>query len=207
MTADVPRPLSRRTNQAPLRVLQIINGRSPMYLYEQAFQRAGDQLDTLRPQSEQLPPSLAAYDALLVSGGGANTCEPHPWMDGVRRLLRDALRHDVPTLGVCLGAQLLCEQAGGHVIRAEEIGWYQITRHLAARTDELIAGLPDTLTTFQFHSYACSIPPGAVELASSEACTQAFRIGRCAWGLQAHLELSEQSFQRWASHDADELRL
>lgn len=188
-------------------MLQIVNGRPLMYLSEQAFQRAGDQVDTVRPQSDKLPPTLAAYHALLVSGGGANTCEPHRWLDDVRRLVRDALRHEVPTLGVCLGAQLLCEQAGGHVIPAGEIGWYPITRYLSAHTDELIGDLPDALTTFQFHSYACSIPPGAVELASSERCTEAFRIDRCAWGLQAHLELSEQSFQRWANHDADELRL
>ncbi|MFD0822264.1 hypothetical protein ACFQ0D_28990, partial [Micromonospora zhanjiangensis] len=66
----------------------------------------------LRPYAgDALPDDLAGYDALVVLGG-AQTVYPRPdgepgapWFAGLEGLLRKAVRHRVPTLAVCLGAQ------------------------------------------------------------------------------------------------------
>jgi GMP synthase (glutamine-hydrolysing) len=69
----------------------------------------------------------------------------------------------------------------------------------AAAGDPVFADLPRELLTLQWHSDTFSLPEGAVLLASSPAYSnQAFRWGRCAYGVQFHLELSREMAEEWA---------
>jgi GMP synthase (glutamine-hydrolysing) len=153
-------------------------------------------------------PQLDGYDGVVVLGGpqSANDAELEP----VRQLLRDAVTREVPTLGVCLGGQLLAAANGGRVARSPdgpEVGAALIAKRQAAATDPLFGPLPITPDVIQWHFDAIiTLPPGAVQLASSPVCEhQAFRLGRLAWGVQFHIETTPEIVRRWADEDAGEL--
>ena len=106
----------------------------------------------------------------------------------------------MPILGVCLGSQLLAEAAGAcpHRIPEPEIGWYDIEITEAGAADPLLGPLAPSVELFEWHHYAAPLPPGAVELARTPACVQAFRIeGKPAWGLQFHAEVTRENLWSW----------
>jgi GMP synthase-like glutamine amidotransferase len=161
---------------------------------------AGLQLDVVAEAQ-----SLDGYGGLVVLGGpqSANDASLEP----VRQLLRDAVTREVPTLGVCLGGQLLAAANGGRVQpspEGPEIGAALVAKRQAASTDPLFGALPITPDVIQWHFDAITaLPPGAVQLASSPVCEhQAFRLGRLAWGVQFHIETTPAVLRLWADEDA-----
>lgn len=151
---------------------------------------------------------LDAYDALVVFGGGMNVrdAERFPWLTAEVELMRDALQAELPTLGICLGGQLLATAGGAEVRRASqpEIGWRDVQRTRAGAHDRVIGTLPDVVSAYEWHSYRFDLPPGSVELARSAVCEQAFRLGECAWGLQFHPEVTPEIVREWAhDHESD----
>ncbi len=146
------------------------------------------------------PPPMP--DALLVFGGSMHVDQNdgHPWLEPEKQFLRDALSRAVPILGVCLGSQLLAEAAGAspHRIPEPEIGWYDIEITEAGAADPLLGPLAPSVELFEWHHYVAPLPPGAVELARTPACVQAFRIeGKPAWGLQFHAEVTRENLWSW----------
>jgi GMP synthase-like glutamine amidotransferase len=136
----------------------------------------------------------------------------HGWLRDEKSLLADLIRLDVPLLGACLGAQVLCAAAGGEVRRMElpEIGWLEVEVTPEGEDDRLIGALAPAFTAFQWHSYECMPPPGAAVLARSDACAQAFRVGERAWGIQFHAEVSAADARSWIADwrsDGDAVRI
>ncbi|WP_375474856.1 type 1 glutamine amidotransferase [uncultured Jatrophihabitans sp.] len=159
-----------------------------------------------------LPADLAGFAGLVVLGGpmGANDDVIAPWLPHERALLRAAVSSELPTLGVCLGAQLLAAANGGRVQRnpaGPEVGAQLVAKRGAAANDPLFRPLPITPDVLQWHFDAItSLPPGAVQLASSPGAEhQAFRLGRVAWGVQFHIETTPATVRAWARGDAAEL--
>jgi GMP synthase-like glutamine amidotransferase len=148
----------------------------------------------------RVPPSVEG-DALIVLGGpmGAYDDEVAPWLPAVRGLLRTAVDDGVPTIGICLGAQLLAVAMGGTVERGAagpEIGLGEVT---VSATDDLLLA-PGPMPVVQWHYDAVTaVPPDAEVLASSDAyAVQAFRVGEAAWGLQFHVEATTDMVRTWA---------
>jgi len=174
---------------------------------------AGLELDVLRAyEGVALPPRLSEYAGLLVLGGamGAHDDADAPWLPQVRAMLRDAVSGELPTLGVCLGAQLLAVANGGEVRPnpdGPEFGAQLIAKRGVSATDPLFGPLPITPDVIQWHFDAIDVlPAGALKLASSPGCdAQAFRLGRLAWGIQFHIETTPEIVHNWASLDADAL--
>ncbi|MGH9028411.1 MAG: type 1 glutamine amidotransferase [Acidimicrobiales bacterium] len=161
---------------------------------------------------DPIPGSADGYSAVVVMGGpmSARSDEGFPTGRTEIALLADALARQVPTLGVCLGAQLLAAAAGALVVVGDEgpeIGWGEISVTDLAVDDRLFAGMPSTLTVLHWHGETFELPASAVHLASSAAYpNQAFRVGPCAWGLQFHLEVDEPATAAFVSAFADEAR-
>jgi GMP synthase (glutamine-hydrolysing) len=144
---------------------------------------------------------LEAYDAAIVFGGSmhADEEETHPWLRDEEVLLRRFLDARKPVLGVCLGGQLVAKAAGAWVGRAQEpeIGWHEVELTAAAASDPVFARLPRRFQALQWHYYAFEVPKGAVELAQSPVCSQAFRLGELAWGVQFHPEVTLAMLEQW----------
>lgn len=151
-----------------------------------------------------LPADLRGYDALISLGGdmGAYDDDIAPWLPAARALLARAVAERVPTLGICLGAQLLAVATGGTVTRGAdgpEIGAYLTAKRDAAETDPLFDALPMTPDVMHYHyDVVSTLPPGAVLLLSSTGYPhQAWRVGPAAWGVQFHIEPSAADLRAW----------
>jgi GMP synthase-like glutamine amidotransferase len=148
-------------------------------------------------------PTSVEGDALIVLGGpmGCMDDDDAPWLPAVRTLMRTAVDDGVPTLGICLGAQLLAAATGGYVARGEagpELGLGSIE---VVSSDLLFD--PGPMPVVQWHyDTVTALPPDATLLASSATYeVQAFRVGEVAWGLQFHVEATPEMVQQLASND------
>jgi GMP synthase-like glutamine amidotransferase len=167
-------------------------------------------LRTLRPYAgEALPDDLDGYAALVVLGGEQHAyprpdgSPGAPWFPTLEGLLRKAVRGRVPTLGVCLGAQLLATAHAGTVERSPagpEIGPGLVGKRDAADHDLLFKWVPIAPDVLHWHvDEITELPRGAVLLAASTRYPhQAFRQGDRAWGLQFHVECDTAMIADWA---------
>jgi GMP synthase-like glutamine amidotransferase len=185
-------------------VVQHLEPEGP-YLIADALDAAGVAIDTCAVfAGDVVPGDLTDYDALVVMGGPMSAAddEGFPTRRSELRLLREAVEDGVPTLGVCLGAQLLAAAGGGRVYpgtAGAEIGWMPVSLEGAASGDELFRGMASPVPVLHWHGDTFDLPPGATHLArSARYPNQAFRIGRRAWGLQFHLEIDEHAVEVFA---------
>lgn len=193
-----------------MRVLSVTHGPSvPGGVFDEVIEERGHELARWVVPVGGAPPP-ASYDAITVFGGSMHPDEDESfdWLAREAEFLAGLLERDVPVIGVCLGAQLLARAAGAEVRRASEpeIGWCEIELTEAGREDQVLGTLPERTEGFQWHHYTYDLPDGAVELATSRVCTQAFRVGR-AWGLQFHAEVTRAMVEAWTREDEDELPL
>jgi GMP synthase (glutamine-hydrolysing) len=94
--------------------------------------------------------------------------------------------------------------------RMPEIGWFEVELTPAGTRDPVLGRLPERFSAYEWHSYAVDLPAGAVELARSPACPQAFRLGDGAWAVQFHPEVTPEIVREWAldyESDPDAVRL
>jgi GMP synthase (glutamine-hydrolysing) len=169
------------------------------------IEEAGVRLRLCRPYAGDPVPERCEDNGLVVLGGamGADDDEAVPWLPAVRALLEHSRDDGTPTLGICLGAQLLALATGGHVERGEsgpEIGVCLLDLCDTADTDPLFGGLPLPVAAMQWHLDAItSLPPGAVLLARGDLYdVQAFRLGAQCWGVQFHPEVDHRVVKLWA---------
>jgi GMP synthase-like glutamine amidotransferase len=124
-----------------------------------------------------------------------------PWLTEEKQAIADAVRAGVPYWGSCLGVQLLAAALGARVYSGTqpEVGVLPVTLTDEGRSDPVFAGLPAEFLTLQWHGDTFDVPEGGVLLASSPAFpNQAFRVGRTAYGVQFHVEVTEQMAREWA---------
>jgi GMP synthase (glutamine-hydrolysing) len=157
-----------------------------------------------------LPATLDGIDGMVVLGGpqsAMDDAETSPELVGVRALLAEALAADLPTLAVCLGAQLLAQVGGGRVrvgIDGPEVGATLVAKRDAADADPVFGPLPLSPDVIQWHHDEISeLPTGAALLASNPHYPhQAYRVGRHVYGLQFHIETTPEIVRDWAESDA-----
>lgn len=160
-----------------------------------ALGRRGVPMQIHRTDRDGPPPATAEGLAALVVMGGPMDAYRDDGFPTRRReldLIAVALAAEVPVLGVCLGAQLLAEAAGGRAVPGTaglEVGWGPVTLTGEAADDLLLSGCPPFLHVLHWHGDTYEPPAGAVHLARSDRYEQqAFRIGT-GWGVQFHLEV------------------
>jgi GMP synthase (glutamine-hydrolysing) len=147
-------------------------------------------------------PSLDGYNGLVVLGGpmGVYEAEKHPHLKIECQRIEEALKKNIPILGVCLGSQLIAHVLGASVKKSKEkeIGWYDVHLTDDGAKDPLFYKFKKTEKIFQLHGDAFESPKDSVHLARSELCEgQAFRYGENVYGFQFHLEVDKAMIHRW----------
>jgi GMP synthase (glutamine-hydrolysing) len=192
-----------------MQVLSVIHGdEARTELFAPVIEEGGHRLDEWSFAWGTPPPRpLETYDSVLVFGGAmhADHDEWHPWLRDETLWLQQLLARGTPLLGICLGVQLLARAAGSWVgpLDEPEIGWCGVELTDAGAEDPVVGSLPRSFEALQWHHYTYGVPAGAVELARSPACTQAFRLGEACWGVQFHPEVTQTQLDGWIVDGSD----
>ena len=158
-------------------------------------------------ESKELP-GAEEVDFLVAMGGpmSVNDEQDYPWLVDEKRFMKRVIETGTPTLGICLGAQLIADSMGAEVFPniVKEIGWLPIQAVKSASTD--VFRFPGEIEVFHWHGETFSLPPAAVRIAESKGCeNQAFQLGNTIIGLQFHLETTPSSAQAIVANCRDEL--
>jgi GMP synthase (glutamine-hydrolysing) len=187
----------------------------------QALTRAGFELDRRALHAgAAVPASLDGAELLVVMGGPMGVEDlgdpRYPFLGAELELLRTAVTRDFPTLGICLGSQLLAAAAGARVYpnrvgdpprSHREVGWGAVHFTRTPSEEPVLAGLDPAEIVLHWHGDTYDLPAGAVLLASTLECEhQMFRLGRRQFGLQFHIELEGPDVERWLAADPDYVR-
>lgn len=144
-------------------------------------------------------PTSSGFSGLCFMGGPMSVNDDLPWIRQELELIRDAVAHDIPVLGHCLGGQLMSKALGGSVTRnpVKEIGWGEVTA-LPTAAGWMNDG--ERFEAFHWHGETFSLPPGASHLMKSAYCeNQAFALGPHL-GLQCHVEMTHAMIRLWSRH-------
>ncbi len=154
---------------------------------------------TVKPLAGQPLPAHEEVAGAVVMGGPMNVdeVERFPALAAEREWLAAAVEHELPVLGICLGAQLLARALGAEVRAGEEpeIGFAPV--EVSAPDDPLLGGLAPRTDVLHWHGDVFDLPDGAQPIASSERTEcQAFRAGN-AWGVLFHPEADFALVEAW----------
>lgn len=164
-----------------------------------------DRIDVTDPDFPSL--DFAAPDLLILMGGpmGVYEADAHPWIARELAGIAARLERGLPTLGVCLGAQMIASALGARVYPgpAKEVGFGEVALNAAGARSPLrhVAGVP----LLHWHGDTFDPPPGTETLAATALyAQQAFRRGRHLLALQFHPEMGEdERFGEWLDGGGD----
>ena len=158
-------------------------------------------------EGEALPSSIVAYSGMVLMGGPMSVNDDLPWIAPILALIREAISHDIPVLGHCLGGQLMSKALGGVITKnaVKEIGWGEVMVS-KNETAKNWFGSIETFNAFHWHGETFSLPQGATHVLASPYCqNQAWSIGKHL-ALQTHIEMTVEMVQKWCEEGADELQ-
>ncbi len=151
-------------------------------------------------------PSLDSIDAVVVLGGemGVYNDDDYPYLRDEMDFLSDAVDADIPTLGLCLGGQLIAHALGGRAYRADrpEVVIDTVTLTPEGRGDPVAEALASARVV-RFHQDTWETPPEATLTATGGGFPQMFRMGS-AIAIQPHPEVNQEYFRRWATSPESE---
>jgi GMP synthase (glutamine-hydrolysing) len=142
------------------------------------------------------------YDRLVIMGGPMSANDPLPGLAEELKLIENALANHIPTLGICLGSQLIAKALGARVYRNPqlEIGWAPVHLTDIGMGDPIFQNIASPTTFFHWHGDTFDLPNGAAWLAYSEKCRhQAFRYRDNVYGLQFHPEITAEMIADWCT--------
>lgn len=154
----------------------------------------------------QAIPDPGDYDALLVLGGPMDVWQEaaHPWLVEEKAVLRRAItRLQLPSLGLCLGHQLMADALGGQVavMPAPGLGVAPVLLTGSGRRAALFRGLPGSFDVLHWHGAEVTLPPSGAEVLArcAQGTVQAVQYGPHAFGMQCHVEVDAAMIRQWAA--------
>jgi GMP synthase (glutamine-hydrolysing) len=154
------------------------------------------------PTDDLGDPAIGETDLLIVLGGpfGAYETQAYPFLATEIGILERRLAKNLPTLGICLGAQLMAKALGSRVFAGpvKEVGWGKVDLTAAGRKSCLLPLADDGAKIVHWHGDTFDLPAGATRLASNvNYQNQAFAFGEAALALQFHLEADAEVLEKW----------
>lgn len=187
----------------------------PPGLFAAWLRDAGAVLDVVRPDRGHPLPLLgddrgsgeAPHGVIVLGGSMAATDDARaPWLPAVRELLRRAVDRGVPTLGICLGHQLLAVAGGGVVApnpAGKQMGVLPVGFDQSVNGERLFdtTARRSVVRAIQWNDdIVTELPAGARLLAATpQGIPQAMRIGDAAWGVQFHPEADHEIVAAWVA--------
>jgi GMP synthase (glutamine-hydrolysing) len=155
-------------------------------------------------------PAIEAADLLIVLGGpfGAYETDTHPFLAHEIGILERRLALGRPTLGICLGAQLMAKALGARVFPGpvKEVGWGRVDLTADGRASALMPLGDDGALVLHWHGDTFDLPAGATRLAqNANYQNQAFAHGGNALALQFHLEADGEVLENWYTGNSGDL--
>lgn len=148
---------------------------------------------------EPVPGDVLAFSGMAFMGGPMSVNDDLPWIPAVLGFIRKGAAAGVPSIGHCLGGQLMAKALGAEVTRnaVKEIGWGRVDVADNAAARQWLGGLPGSFDSFHWHGETFSIPPRAVRVLSSAHCAnQAFVLDNHI-GMQCHVEMTVELIRTW----------
>lgn len=158
---------------------------------------------------ERLPGSLDGFDAVVIFGGpmSANDDASVPGVRAQLDFLPTIFETETPTLGICLGAQLLARSLGSTVKR-HALGFVEVGYHPIVPTSEGAEHFQGPMMAYQWHREGFDLPHGATCLATGELFkNQAYRYGDRVYGIQFHPEVVRDTIDLWTTKGTEDLDL
>ena len=184
-------------------------------LFKQYAEERDLKIEIIRLDKKDNLPQTKDGDLILIMGGPMGVkdigSDKYSWLKSERDFIRRELENKRPIIGVCLGAQLLANAAGGDVEilkygyppkESPEIGWSQIFIDKSNKDFKTL--FEDPFHVLHWHGDRILLPNKAVLIASSSRCKeQFFRIGDFAYGLQFHIETTGEMINKWIKKDKE----
>ena len=174
----------------------------PPGLIVDAFEAAARPFGFIQAWQDPKWPSIEDISGLVVMGGTMNVdqLDEYPFLKASRDLMAEAIEHGAPTLGVCLGSQMMARVLGAEVVRADPRNalFSRIELSSEGKADALVAPFAET-DVLQFHEDTFRVPDDAIPLAvsASSGLAQAFRYGDSAYAIQFHFEVDGDIVRGW----------
>ncbi|MFM8658732.1 MAG: type 1 glutamine amidotransferase [Candidatus Nitrosotenuis sp.] len=166
----------------------------------------GYSLQIISAKKEKIP--KLAHKMILVLGAPESANDEHQYLKDELALIRESTQKNIPTLGVCLGSQLIAKAFGARVYPGpkKEIGFYHDIIPDKTTKSSLFSGMSNPFSVFHWHGDTFDIPKDAQRLAYSELYNQAFQYGT-AVGVQFHFEVDSDTIQSWLDNTKENLNL
>jgi GMP synthase (glutamine-hydrolysing) len=177
------------------------------------LQERGHSLDIRRPRyGDPLPESLERHAGAVIFGGPMSANDPDDFVKREIDWIAVPLRESRPSLGLCLGAQMLAKHMGAsvwaHPDGRAEIGYYPLVPTEDGREAEVDWGTPWPGHVYHWHREGFDCPSGARTLATGDDFpTQAIGVGPAAFGFQFHPEVTHAMLCRWTVRASERLAM
>jgi GMP synthase (glutamine-hydrolysing) len=158
-------------------------------------------------------PDPARYSAVIVFGGPDSANDQTRKMQEELQTVKEICEQEIPLLGVCLGMQVLVKANGGEVCPSpqKEIGWrdyegnyFEVDVTEKGLAEPLLEGVNSPFKVFQLHGETVRLRPDMTLLGTGKYVeTQLVRVGRNAYGIQGHIELTPPMLDEWLDQDRD----
>jgi GMP synthase-like glutamine amidotransferase len=154
-----------------------------------------------------VPSDARRYAGIGMMGGPMSVTDTLAWIGPLSELLRDAVAHDVPVIGHCLGGQLLAQALGARVRRTAvpEIGWIDVESTDVDAQNAWFGGR-SRFTPFQWHYDVFDVPAGAKRVLTNHFnANQGYVINDRHIGFQCHIEMTRELVETWCASGSDEI--
>ncbi|MDE0661804.1 MAG: glutamine amidotransferase [Gammaproteobacteria bacterium] len=192
-------------NRAPVKVIRHVDFEGVGTIGDELADR-GLAFEYVDPTRE--PVSVARTAHLVIVMGGpisVNDVDRFPYLVDEIELIPHRIANGLPTLGICLGAQLIARALGAAVapMPSPEIGWKNLMLSVAGTASPLCRLASPVL---HWHGEMIELPTGCETLASTPDCAnQAFAVGCHTLALQFHIEVGPSDLERWLVGHVHEL--